>query len=231
MNDFDIDVFLKMHRDAAFALDLEEFQTVTSVLKKQKRLLNRKNNPDYSGVKEFCVKALAEIENRILLLADNGNIDLKRSEILDVYLLKVRMYYEYESLYKEVTAATLKPTVKKEDAEIVTDEEKKKRCLDAFKVYFPNQKVHGDDGIAAKLKKMREMYFGTPMMKKTLGILIADMEYQEEIVPIHDLAAFIRSFLENPETEFKKSGFYNPIQKAYSEKRKIHKESQNHNNQ
>lgn len=224
MNDFDIEVFLKMHKDAAFALDLEEFQTVASVLKKQKRLLNRKTNPDYSGVKEFCIKALAEIEDRILLLAENGNINVKRSEILNDYLLKVRMYYEYESLYKEVTA-TLKPTVKKEDAEIVTDEEKKKRCLDAFKVYFPNQKVYGDDGIAAKLKKMREMYFGTSMMKKTLGILIADMEHQKEIIQIGNLAAFIRSFLENPEKEFKKSGFYNPIQKVYSEKRKIHKEA------
>ncbi|SIQ39581.1 hypothetical protein SAMN05880574_1121 [Chryseobacterium sp. RU37D] len=76
MSDFDIEVFLKMHKDAAFKLDLEEFQTVASVLKKQERLLKRKTNPDYFGVKEFCIKALAEIENRILLLADNGNIEV-----------------------------------------------------------------------------------------------------------------------------------------------------------
>lgn len=102
MNDFNLSDFLKLHKDASFNLDLErDYNNVYSVLEKQKRLLERIKAPDYEGVKSFCNEAFNEIEDKLLLLAKNGNIGLDDRPILSIYLIYVRMYFEYENLFKD----------------------------------------------------------------------------------------------------------------------------------
>lgn len=171
MSDFNLVKFLELYKEDAFNLDLEEFHgSVGHIFKSKKRLVERKTNPDYEGVKAFCNKAFNEIEDKILLLAENGNIGLRDKPLPRYHLIYVRMYFEYKALFVEANNALSQnksikalPDIKDFFNELIRMKERD----EIQKVLLDHYAKKSDDKIADYLKENEGKFKFVKNSKKT----------------------------------------------------------------